>query len=272
MQCPPEIRNIIYDYLLSFEHRLIRKASNTGESLLAFLQTSKAIEREAAPIFYGRNVFHFVCPDADTPDDQLNETCYSTAIEAKSTLRYITLPTRHLSAVKSLSVVKYFRGYWPNRPSSPDQLTQLWLAESGKPHFEVLIEWLVSSNVNLKSLSIELKMQGTVGYIECDWDPSYLFMILCSSQQSISIVLSKLQGLKCLRMWKTRIAWAEKVSGWVDLENSGWNHIPTEILEQAQGQHFPRANAVHYTRTKKRLEDLENPHWEFSEGFSVDLV
>ena len=60
MDLPAEIRNYIYLYALSFDGELSRKRSGNPHSLfLSLLRVNKAIEWEAAPIFYRNNAFIF---------------------------------------------------------------------------------------------------------------------------------------------------------------------------------------------------------------------
>ena len=268
MGCPSEIRNTIYSYVLTFEHHLIRKKASTDENRLALLQTSRAVEREAAPLFYELNTFHFICQDLDTPEDN-HDASQSTLYDVQAAFRYVDIPDRHVNSLRNLSIAKVLPGIWPNKIIIK-HTSRARVRSLGTLQLEKLLLWLASRNMILKILSIDFSRLGPVSSIDWDEDPSLLLGEL-DSQRRISNAILNLRCLKSLHLWKSRIALRRNMNGWDSGEKGDWKPIQPEAFDRVRQHHFSRASEVLYSR-KREHKPGDNPYWCYSEGFLINLL
>lgn len=266
MDCAPEVRNAIYRHVLSFDHRIIRGKSETPNRL-ALLQVSKAIEKEAAPVFYEVNLFHFVCQPPNQPANNINsqtDAGLSQYRDVQTECPSIDVPARHINSLRNISLLKELKGWWPNGPLIDARLGPDGL---GMLEFEKTITWLASRNAILNLLSVTLRRKGTVGRIDWDSDPSSILDELDQGRR-VSTAVGKLTNLSRLEIWKSRRV-GEKM--WNREALMEWTPVRPEYLESVKVEHFPQVKGILYSRTKDG-EDLLKPRRYFlKEGFSMDF-
>ncbi|MCJ1254530.1 hypothetical protein MMC24_002345 [Lignoscripta atroalba] len=269
MDCASEIRNTIYSYVLCFEHHIIRKKSETMPTPLALLQVSKAIERDAAPIFYELNLFRFVCQSIDEleddhntrrPDEGLSPSSYK---DKQTECPYIDVPKRHINSLRNISLVKELNGYWPNGPVVDAALGAQGL---GVLEFEETINWLAARNAILNLLSINLRRTYRIASISWDTDPSTLLREL-DRERRISRAVGKFNNLRCLEIWKSR---SVSKSMWEKMMAREWTAVSSEAFDNVKHDHFGQAKAVLYSR-KGEIEPTQQDEWYLAEGFLIDF-
>lgn len=272
LDCASEIRNAIYEYVLSFDNPIIRgKPEEDASTSLALLQVCKSVEREAAPIFYERNLFRFnfrhhhsaLENDPDLCDARV-EQGLSSYDDAQMTWPMIDVPKRHINSLRHVNLVKELSGYWPNGPLDNGTLGPEGL---GIPLIEKIINFLAARNSILSSLSITLRRMQRCGEIGWDPDPSTLLREL-DAERRFSTSVGKLVNLSRLEIWKSRVSIRRpKVK-----IPSEWTAVPSEVLERVKFDHFPKAKAVLYIRRAEN-ENI-NPRvmaQPFAEQFLIDF-
>lgn len=250
LNCASEIRNAIYSYILTYDNPIIRgKPGEAASIFLALLQVSKSVEREAAPVFYERNLFRFNFRhlhisfehDSHGYNKVRAKEGLSSYDDAQMTCPIIDVPKRHIGSLRKLGLVRELPGYWPNGPLDDYSLGPRGLRILD---FEKAIGFLAARNVILKSLTITLKRIGLCDSIQWDSDPSTLLREL-DADRRISTAVGKLENLGRLEIWKFRVTLRWPRSLKVPSECTA---VQPEALDQVQVHHFAKAKAVRYTR------------------------
>ena len=266
MDCAPEVRNAIYRYVLCFDNRIIRGKPESPNAL-ALLQVSKAIEKEAAPIFYEVNVFHFVCRKLGEPADDARiqiATGLPRYYDVQTECPYVDVPARHINSLRNIGLITELEGFWPNGPLidavlGPDGL--------GLLEFESTITWLASRNTILNLLSVTLRRRSLVSRIDWDPNPSSILDEL-DQERRISTAVGKLTNLRCLEIWKSRRV---NERTWNKMVPMVWASVLAEKFEDVKAEHFPQAKGILYSRMKEGRDLLKPGFYFLKEGFSIDF-
>ena len=261
LECAAEIRNTIYSHVLSFDHRLIRKRSETDPNALALLRVSKAVESEAGTIFYEVNQFHFRFKPPE--GEGILPQVPAQAQEREHNAWISAMPERHADSLKSVSLIKELPRCWPNGP-----VLNSWRGEDGLGLLECeqMINWLAARNAILNVLSITLRRQAIVNYVEFDQNPLVLLSELDKDHQ-ISAAVTKLSNLKRLEVWKSRSVYRRM---WKPSVTTEWTRVQPTVFQQLRLK-FPQAKSVLYSR---RLEDepSQERSWFLAEGYLIDFT
>lgn len=248
LNCSSEIRNIIYRYALTFDNPIVReKPDRANPTLLALLQVCKLVEREAAPIFYERNLFQFNLRYLNTPDIyRLGRAGQglSPYDDAQMICPIIDVPQRHINSLRHLSLVKDVEGtQWPNHFLDGFGYFKLGASGLGILDFESVVNFLATRNDILKSLSMNMILYKC-DQIQWDPDPSNLMREL-DHEKRISTAAEKLASLDRLKIRKSRIT-----TRWPELLKvpNKWTAVQPEALNQVKVGHFAKAKAMLYTR------------------------
>lgn len=243
LSCGPEIRNIIYGYALSYEGALNRGEPEKANLISpALLQVSKSVEREAAPIFYERNLFRFNCGDLEICREQnldankhLQAESLSSYDDARMTCPNIGVPKRYL---KSLRKVYLFR-----KLDDMDSKS-LWFIDFWVLDLENAINYLAARNVILSQLWIVL--QKRFGLCELRWgpDPASLLREL-DAEKRISTAVGKFANLSRLNILSYRVSHRPPGPRMGPFRSKA---APPIDVNRVKLDHFARAQAVIYTR------------------------
>lgn len=273
LDCASEIRNVIYGYVLSYDNPIIRGKPDDGKSVsLALLQVSKLVEREAAPIFYERNLFRFDCQNWETSSehdvDVYNEVRAKKGLssydEAQMTCPVIDVPKRHINSLRQVSLIRHLPGHWPNGPLFDKRLGP---QGPGILELENTINFLAARNAILNSLSIILKRTDQCGSIQWDPDPSTLLREL-DADKRISTAVGKLLNLDRLEIWKSRLT-RQWPKGFREPPGK-WTAVEPEAVNRVKRDHFPKAKEVLYTH--QELKGTRPPKvFCIAEEFLIDF-
>lgn len=277
LNCAPEIRNIIYGFVLSYDDPIIRaNPRKTPRTFLALLQVSKSVERDAAPIFYKQNLFRFICRDwewaisSEHGLDVYNEARaasrgLSSYDDAQMTCPVIDVPKRYINSLRNVSLIRELPGQWSNGPLGDYTLEPKDLE---MPDLENAINFLAARSTTLNSLSITLKRMNLCDVIHWDPDPSS-FLWQLDTERRISTAVGKFANLARLDIWKTRVIrqWPKPLK--VPCE---WTAVQPEALNRVKVDHFPTAKEVLYTRRA----EIEKYQWAqtifcIAEEFLIDF-
>lgn len=253
MNCASEIRNIIYGLVLTYDEPIIRAdPRKSPKNLLALLQVCKSVERDAAPMFYGQNLFRFVCQDwewATTSEhglDVYNEARsanrgLSSYEDAQIECPMIDVPKRYIGSLRNVSLIRELPGQWSNWPLGDYNLEPKGLE---MPDLEKAINFLAARSTILYSLSITLKRMNPCDVIQWDPDPSQ-FLWQLDTERRISTAVGKFANLARLDLWKIRVIpqWPKPLK-----VPSEWTAVQPETLDRVKVDHFPTAKEVLYTR------------------------
>lgn len=267
LDCASEIRNAIYGYVLSFDNPIIREKPEDASTSLALLQVCKSVEREAAPIFYERNLFRFNFRHLHSAPDNLHKMVrkrqgLSSYDDAQMECPTINVPKRHINSLRHVDLVKELFGHWPNGPLDNGTLGPKGLEI---PDFEEAINFLAARNMILSSLSITLRRIQKCGVIVWDSDLSTILHEL-DAERRFSTAVGKLANLRRLEIWKSRVT-VQRPKLKIPSE---WTAVAPELLERVKVDHFPKAKAVLYTR---RAESEHISPWvkTYAEQFLIDF-
>lgn len=248
LDCASEIRNVIYGYVLTYDHPLVRGEPEEGAStFLALLRVSKSVEREAAPIFYERNLFRFNCRHVEiSSEHNLDQVRAKEGLslydDAQMICPIVDVPKRHINSLRNVSLIRELSGYWPNGPLN------LGSQSTGILDLEDAINFLATRNTILNSLSITLKRTTPCGMVQWDPDPSPLLREL-DAEIRISTAVGKLANLSRLEIYKHRVT--KNLPKWLRGPLK-WTPVQPEALSRVKVDHFAKAKAVLYTRRVKR--------------------
>lgn len=245
LNCPPEIRSIIYGYVLTYDNPIVFSYSYSPKvkpdpTMLSLMQVSKSVEREAAPIFYKQNVFRFHCwlstCDLDIPDGDSWKEC-----------PFINVPERYNKFLRHVKLDKEQKQGKQGGPSVLD--------------LHSAIDYL-AKKYNILSLSIDLHRMDVT--IDPEWDLDPLSMLRnFDGEKCIFTTVGKLVNLSHLEIRKTQSVW-QIPERWP----SEWT---AELLNQVKVENFARAKAVLYRR---QAGDIQNEYsWShlITEEFLMDL-
>lgn len=236
LNCPPEIRNSIYGYVLSFDNPIINDCE-PDSTFLALLQVSKSVEREAAPIFYKLNLFRFRCrfwtyrfPNWNLdgcyfPDDDAADK-YN---DPQRICRIINMPERYINCLRNVELLKV---QYDN-----EQIFDLRSA----------INFLAARNT-IRSLSITLLKNHTGDVSEWHPDPCSILREL-DDKKRISTAVGKLTHLRLLEIVKLRDTF--KSSKPLRMSDEG----KAELFNQVKVEHFTSAKTVLYGLHEEQIPD-----------------
>lgn len=238
--CAPEIRNIIYGYALSYETALVRGEPKDANLIsLSLLQVSKEVEVEAAPIFYGRNLFRFRCDDLEIcheqylvdTNDHLRAEILSSYDDARMTCPNIGVPKRYIKSLRKVCLVRQVNDREPK---------SVWFMDRWVLDLENAITYLAARNVSLNELRINLERKDPGNIIRLHSDAAHLLRDL-DVEKRISTAVAKFANLDLLLISKFRV-------GRRPLEplkvRYGWMAAQPIVLNRVKVDHFARAQAV----------------------------
>ncbi|MCJ1266335.1 hypothetical protein MMC22_006218 [Lobaria immixta] len=238
LSCASEIRNAIYSYVLTYDNPIIRGKPGEATSIfLALLQVSKSVEREAAAVFYERNLFRFNFRhlhisfehDSHVYNEVRAKEGLSSYDDAQMKCPIIDVPQRHIGSLRELGLIRRLLA----KRLGPQGLGILDL--------EKAISFLAARNANLKSLTITLKRTDLCDSIQWDPDPSTLLRGL-DADRRISTAVGKLENLGRLE-FRVTLRWPRSLQ-----VPSEWKTVQPGALDQVQVHHFAKAKAVRHTR------------------------
>lgn len=250
LNCPPEIRNIIYGYVLSYDNVIVPYCKGSGvtgyctpdSTFLALLQVSKSVEREAAPIFFKQNLFQFDCwylaykfPYFDTDgflfphEDQIECPIIN------------NVPERYIIFLRNVNLYMLLTG---NKRKCHEIL-----------EVQSAINCLAARSTILR-LSITLVEQGEEDQSEWDPDPFSTLRAL-DDEKCISTAVGKLANLGRLEI--------KMIQGYHHrrrpLRVSGeWT---VQLLNRVKVEYFAKAKAVRYSRQAEP--------YSVTDEFSIDF-
>ena len=234
LACPPEIRTLIYRYVLTFEHPLTHTICEATPVDLAFLQVCKAVEREAAPQFYQVNQFVI---KLDQPRYDRRTRSSAALIASGQDPNLSCLPARHIISIRNVMLVKSPRENHPRDTSFVPFGSPLHNASTfSNVEIKNAINAFISRKTLLNSLSITL--QGGHGMTP-----------LSGLREGVFEAVTQLANLKSLELWRSRYY---KV---IDNETRfDWADLGRKDLEEARDRCFPRAIAVSSSQRAKWVD------------------
>ena len=239
LACPPEIRNLIYRHVFTFELPLTHKISEIIPNAFAFLRVCKSVEREAAPILYQLNRFVF---DLDYQHRHDRRTRSFVAAKASGREPNLSgLPARHINLLRDISLRKNLL--------RPDQFgIDYELFSSTSPNMSKYSDADIKETINalaeratlLTSLSITWR-----SWNENAWDVDLSDVLsLISFGEGVSEALQQLASLRSLEIWYTRDSFRDCN----DIDHE-WVELDRKVLDKVKMVLFPRAMAVLSSRT-----------------------
>lgn len=264
LSCAPEIRNIIYGHVLTYDSPITPRDPGEEYSIfLALLLVCKSVEREAAPIFYERNLFRFLCQDSgsghnlDENNQVRAEERLSSNDDAQTTSTVIEVPKRHINSLRRVSLICE-----PPALSCHGPVGEIaWILD-----LEKTIDFLAARNAILSSLSITLERVDRHVVIQWNPDPS-TFLRELDAERRISTAVGKLANLRRLEITHFRVALKSAIP---------LKKVPTkctaEALNLVKVNHFAKAKAILYTcQTEQKTVEENQTAYYLTEEYLIDL-
>ena len=245
LACPPEMRNLIYSYVLTFERPLTSMIAEAIPIDLAFLRVCKAVEHEAAPLLYRLNRFVFQIDYQHRYDRRTRSFAAVKASGRKPDLSFLS--SRHINSLRNVVLVKKSEETDPRHTSFvPLGSTSHNVLIFSSTEIKETINTLTSKNTLLKSLSITLN--GGHG-MTLDGRNALDFLSLLNLGKGVFQALRQITSLKSLELWHSRYY---RISD--DTKTYKWMNLDRTVLEEVKSEHFPRAIALSSARRTSSVE------------------